>query len=229
MTERLILTLAIIGGTGKEGQGLAYRWAKAGYLVLIGSRTPPKAEGIAAELNERLGDEMVRGMGNEQAAADCDIAILTVPYKAHRDTVEAIADQLAEKILVDVTVPIDPDDITTLHQPEAGSAAQEARAILGDDVRVVAAFQNVSHVHLKHEGPVPCDVLVCGDDAGAREQILQLVEAAGLVGWDAGGLANAVVVEGLTSVLLGINKRHGLKHAGLRITGEQRHDSQSGE
>lgn len=229
MTERLILTLAIIGGTGKEGQGLAYRWAKAGYHVLIGSRTPPKAEGIAAQLNDRLGDEMVQGTGNEEAAENCDIAILTVPYKAHTPTLETIAEPLKGKILVDVTVPIEPGDITTLHQPEAGSAAQEAEAILGDEVKVVAAFQNVSHVHLQNEGPVPCDVLVCGDDPEAREQILQLVEAAGLVGWDAGQLVNAIVAEGLTSVLLGINKRHGLKHAGIRITGEQRHSAQSDE
>lgn len=219
MTERLILTLAILGGTGKEGQGLAYRWAKAGYHVIIGSRTPPKAEGVAEELNERLGSEMVRGAGNEEAAAACDIAVLTVPYKAHRSTLEDLRDSLQGKILVDVTVPLDPDDIAAVNVPEAGSAAQEAQSILGEEVQVVAAFQNVSHVHLQNDGPVPCDVLVCSDSETAKKQVLQLVDAAGLAGWDAGPLCNAVVVEGLTPILLGINRKHDTKHAGIRITG----------
>lgn len=222
MNERLILTLAILGGTGKEGQGLAYRWAKAGYHVIIGSRTPPKAEDVAAELNDRLGSEMVRGDANEAAAAACDIAVLTVPYSAHRPTLESLKPALEGKILVDVTVPLDPSAPGTLHQPAAGSAAQEAKEILGEATRVTAAFQNVSHVHLREDGPVPCDVLVCGDDRDARDQVLQLVEAAGLAGWDAGPLENAVVVEGLTSVLVGINKRYNMKHAGIRIAGEER-------
>lgn len=228
MNERLILTLAILGGTGKEGQGLAYRWAKAGYHVIIGSRTPPKAEGVAAELNERLGSEMIRGAANSDAASECDIAVLTVPYSAHQSTLEALKPALMGKILVDVTVPLDPAAPATLNQPEAGSAAQEAKAILGAGTRVAAAFQNVSHVHLREDGPVPCDVLVCGEDAEARDQVLQLVEAAGLAGWDAGPLENAVVVEGLTSVLVGINKRYGMKHAGIRIAGEERTPPASG-
>ncbi|MGA9534200.1 MAG: NADPH-dependent F420 reductase [Anaerolineales bacterium] len=222
MKERLILTLAILGGTGKEGQGLAYRWANAGYHVIIGSRTPPKAEAVAAELNERLGSEMVRGAANQAAAADCDIAVLTVPYSAHRPTLESLQSALEGKILVDVTVPLDPSAPGSLNQPEAGSAAQEAKEILGSETRVTAAFQNVSHVHLRDDGPVPCDVLVCGEDRESRDQVLQLVEAAGLVGWDAGPLANAVVAEGLTSVLIGINKRYNMKHAGIRISGEER-------
>lgn len=219
MTDRLILTLAILGGTGKEGQGLAYRWAKAGYHVIIGSRTPPKAEGVAQELNEKLGSEMVRGEGNETAARSCDIAVLTVPYSAHEATLQGVKDDLSGKILVDVTVPLNKEDITAVDVPPAGSAAQAAQEILGEKVQVVAAFQNVSHVHLQADGPVPCDVLVCGDSEAAKEQILQLVDAAGLAGWDAGPLRNAVVVEGLTPVLLGINKRYGTKHAGIRITG----------
>jgi len=222
MTDRLILTLAILGGTGNEGRGLAYRWARAGYHVLIGSRTPDKAEGVAAELNERLGTEMIRGLGNAEAAAHCDIAVLTVPYAGHRATLEGLAGVLSGRLLVDVTVPIDPDDISVARLPPGGSAALEAKAILGDSVQVVAAFNNVSHVYLQADGAVPCDVLVCGDGPAAREQVLHLVEAAGMVGWDAGPLANAAVVEGLTSVLLGINRRHNIRHAGIRITGEEK-------
>jgi NADPH-dependent F420 reductase len=221
MTKRLFLTLAILGGTGNEGQGLAYRWAKVGYHVIIGSRTPDKAERIADELNKRLGGELIVGMGNEEAASTCDIAVLTVPYKAHAATLETLKDKLQGKVLVDVTVPIVPPNVSVVQPPQAGSAAQEAQEILGEGTKVVAAFQNISHVHLLEDDPIACDVLVCGDNEQAREQALQLVKAAGLVGWDAGPLQNAIVVEGLTSILIGINQRYKMKGAGIRITGEE--------
>lgn len=219
MTDGLILTLAVLGGTGKQGPGLAYRWARSGYHVLIGSRTQEKAEATAAALNERLGEQVVHGLTNEAAARQCNIAVLTVPYGAHRATLEALRPALAGKVLVDVTVPLG-TDVTRASMPPAGSACQEAQEILGPDVQVVAAFQNISSVHLAEDQPVPCDVLVCGDAQSARGQVLQLVEAAGLTGWDAGPLQNATVVEGLTSVLLGINKRYKMRGAGIRITGK---------
>jgi NADPH-dependent F420 reductase len=221
MTDRLILTLAILGGTGKEGRGLAKRWIGAGYHVIIGSRAREKAERVAAELNAELGRELIRGMENGQAAGMCDIAILTVPYEAHAATLQALKPKLQGKLVVDVAVPLVPPEITRVQLPKAGSAAQEAQAILGPNVQVVAAFENVSHDHLMEEHPVPCDVLVCGDSQSARDQVLQLVSGAGLVGWDAGPLQNAAVVEGLTSILLGINKRYKIKGAGIRITGHQ--------
>jgi NADPH-dependent F420 reductase len=218
MTEGLILALAVLGGTGKQGPALAYRWARAGYPVLIGSRTQEKAEAAAAALNERLGGEIVRGLTNEAAARQCNIAVLTVPYSAHRATLEALRPALAGKVLVDITVPLGAD-VTRASMPPAGSACLEAQEILGPDVQVVAAFQNISSVHLADDQPIPCDVLVCGDVPSAREQVLHLVEAAGLTGWDAGPLQNAMVVEGLTSVLLGINKRYKMRGAGIHITG----------
>lgn len=221
MSDRVILTLAVLGGTGKEGQGLTRRWSRAGYHVLIGSRTPEKAARIAGELNESLGTETIRGMGNEAAADECDIAVLTVPFHAHAPTLESLREQLAGKLLIDVTVPLDAEDPSQFRPPPAGSASLAAAEMLDPSTAVACAFQNVSHTHLKQDGPVPCDVLVCGSTPAAREQTLQLVEAAGLVGWDAGSLDNSVVVEGLTAVLIGINKRHSVKHAGLRITGVQ--------
>jgi hypothetical protein len=217
--QRLILTLGLIGGTGKEGKGLAYRWARAGYNVIIGSRATEKAEAAAQELNERLGGEHVRGMLNPDAAWACDIAILTVPYDAHTATLESVRETLAGKVLVDVTVPVRPPKVSVVHVPAQGSAAQESQALLGDQVRVVSAFQNVSHEHLAEDHPIACDVLVSGDDGEAKEQVLRLVEAAGMVGWDAGPLANAIVAEGMTSVLIGINRRYKMKGAGIRITG----------
>lgn len=225
MTDRLILTLGILGGTGNEGPGLAYRWARAGYPVIIGSRTPEKALAVAETLNQRLGGTWVEGASNHEAAARCDIAVLTVPYAAHRPMLEALREPLRSKLLIDVTVPLVPPKVTRVQMPAAGSAAREAAEILGPATRVVAAFQNVSHAHLLEDSPVPCDVLVCGDSAEAREQVLRLVAAAGLVGWDAGPLDNAMVVEGLTSILIGINKRYKMRSAGIRITGEQLDES----
>jgi len=221
MADRMILTLAILGGTGKQGRGLAYRWAKAGYHVIIGSRTPKKAYQAAEELNQRLDRQLVEGMGNEQAAEACDIAVLSVPYSSQQETLASVKHQLDGKVLIAVTNPLNRQDIYAVHMPPAGSAAQEAQELLGKGTKVLTAFQNVSHEHLQQDGPVACDVLVCGDDPAAKEQVLQLVAAAGLVGWDAGPLRNAVVVEGLSPILFGINKRYKIKASGIRITGEQ--------
>lgn len=221
MTDRLILTLAVLGGTGNVGKGLAYRWAKAGYHVIIGSRTADKAIGVAEEVNQRFDRPLVVGKANEEAAAFCDIAVLTVPYSAHRAILEGLREKLQGKVLIDVTVPLVPPEVTVVQMPPAGSATQEAQDIVGDGVQVIAAFQNVSFAHLAEDTPVPCDVLICGDSEPAKEQVLQLISAAGLVGWDAGPLRNAMVIEGLTSLLIGINKRHKIKSAGIRITGEQ--------
>lgn len=221
MTDpQLLLSIAVLGGTGKEGKGLAYRWAKAGYRVFIGSRTPEKAETAAKELMDMLGgDALIEGMDNLTAAQKADIVALTVPYAAHKSTLESVKDALKGKILIDVTVPLVPPKVATVQMPPAGSAAQEAKQILGEGVEVCAAFQNISHEHLLTDDEVECDVLVTGTSKEARAETLKLVEAAGLKGWDAGPIENSVVVEGLTSVLIGINKKYGSTHAGIRITG----------
>ncbi len=214
--------IGIIGGTGKEGKGLAYRWLKYGYKVLIGSRQAEKAQAAAEELRLLVGDiagARVEGMANADAVERCEIAILTVPYSAHKTTLEAIKPYLSGKILVDVTVPLVPPRITRVQMPPAGSAAQEAQEILGEGTPVVAAFQNISYEHLLDDDSVDCDVLICGTGKAARQQVLELVRAAGLVGYDAGPIENAVVVEGLTSILIGINKQFGVQSSGIKITG----------
>ncbi|HSL44437.1 MAG TPA: NADPH-dependent F420 reductase [Anaerolineales bacterium] len=220
LKETLMLTIAVLGGTGKEGKGLAFRWAKAGYRVLIGSRSSERAVKTASEIMELLeGSSSVVGASNLEAAEQADIVVLTVPYSAHRDTLESVKSTLKGKILVDVTAPLVPPKVSKVQMPPAGSAAQEAREIVGDDVEVVAAFQNVSHEHLLGEEDVECDVLVTGTSKKARGEVLKLVEAADLTGWDAGPIENSVVVEGLTSVLININRLYGSKHAGIKITG----------
>lgn len=221
--EPLLLTIAVLGGTGKEGRGLAYRWAKAGYRVLIGSRSSERAVTAASEIMEKLeGSSSVVGASNLEAAEQADIAVLTVPYAAHRETLEGVKDALKGKLLIDVTVPLVPPKVTKVQMPAEGSAAQEAKAILGEEVQVVAAFQNISHEHLMTDSDVECDVLVTGSSKDARTEALTLVEAAGMTGWDAGPIENSVVVEGLTSVLININKRYGSTHAGIRITGVEK-------
>lgn len=213
-------TLAVLGATGKEGKGLAYRWAKAGYRVIIGSRTAEKAQATAAELQTRLGSAAaLEGKTLLEAAQQAEIVVLTVPYAAHRETLLLVKDALQGKILVDVTVPLVPPKVSKVQMPPAGSAAQEAVEILGQGVQVVDAFQNISYEHLMAEGQPACDVLVTGTSKAAREETLTLVQAAGLRGWDAGPVENAVVVEGLTSVLIYLNRQYGVTHAGIKITG----------
>lgn len=218
--ETLLLTIAVLGGTGKEGKGLAYRWAKAGYQVLIGSRTSERAVTAASEILEQMeGEGSVVGMSNLEAAEKADIVVLTVPFSAHRSTLESVKDVLQGKLLIDVTAPLVPPKVSRVQMPPAGSATQEAREIVGEGVEVAAAFQSISHELLLGENDVECDVLVTGTSKNARQETIKLVEAAGLVGWDAGPIENSVVVEGLTSVLIHINKQYGSTHSGIKITG----------
>jgi 8-hydroxy-5-deazaflavin:NADPH oxidoreductase len=231
MTDQTISpVIAVLGGTGKEGKGLAYRWAKAGYHVIIGSRTPEKAQAAVAELTTLLSASPdtgsllspkthLEGMDNLTAAGLADILVVTVPYAAHRPTLESIRTVAQGKILIDVTVPLAPPKVTKVQMPEAGSAAMEARQILGEGVDVVDAFQNISYERLLNDEQVDCDVLVAGTSKAAREKVLILVKAAGFTGWDAGPVENTMVIEGLTSILIGLNKQYGVDHAGIRITG----------
>jgi hypothetical protein len=214
------MKIAIIGGTGKEGKGLAYRWAKAGHEVIIGSRQLEKAQRSAEELNEeKKGIKAVKGEQNSDAAQQAEIIVITVPFIAHVATLEAIRNEVQGKIVVDVTVPLVPPKVSTVHIPAAGSAAMEAQAVLGDEVRVVSAFQNVSYEKLMDDLAQISDVLVCGNDREAKETLIQLIDDAGMKGFDAGALQNSIVSEGITSVLININKKFGVHSAGIKIIG----------
>ena len=216
------MKIAILGGTGKEGAGLGYRWAAAGRHIIIGSRLAEKAQETANKLNETLpaGSPPLTGADNLTASQQADLIVLSVPYNAQAATLDTVAEAVNDKLLVSVVVPIMPPKVSHVWRPPAGSAAQEAQERLGLSVRVVAAFQNVSAEHLpdlNHE--VACDVLICGDNKADKQTVQQLCQEAGLRGIDAGPLQNASVVEGLTAVLIGINARYKIKHAGIRITG----------
>ena len=218
-----IKTIAILGGTGDQGTGLARRWAQAGYEVIIGSRTLEKAQAAASDLQQVMGDRgvgeiAVQAMENLDAAQGADLVVITVPFSHQASTLEYVSPALKGKILIDVTVPLVPPKVGTVQLPEGGSAGQLAQALLGDEVQVVSAFQNVAAHHLQEGHGLDCDVLVAGNSKEAREIVVGLVEAAGMRGFHAGPIANAAAAEALTSILITINRRYKC-HAGIRITG----------
>lgn len=213
--------IAVLGGSGDLGGGLALRWAVAGYEVIIGSRTQAKADAAATELNARNVALPVRAMTNENAAAAGDVVVMTVPFANHQGTLESIRDAVQGKIFIDVTVPLVPPKVGTVQLPKGGCASVIAQDFLGENVRVVSAYQNVAAAHLNdlHHDP-ECDVLVCGNDKDACALVVELTEAAGMKGWHAGPIANAVVAEAMTSVLITLNRRYKINGAGFRITGD---------
>lgn len=211
-------TVAVLGGTGALGSGLAKRLARAGVSVIIGSRDAAKAAEVAATLADETGGA-ITGLRYEDAAAAADIALLTVPFASQLDVIAAAAPGLSGKILIDATVPLVPPKVSIAQLPAEGSAARRAQATLGEGVRVVSAFQNVGAQWLHQDGAIDCDVLVTGDDPAACEEAIALVEACGLRGWHAGTLANAVAAEALTSLLIFLNRKYKTGHAGIRITG----------
>lgn len=214
--------ISILGGTGKEGKGLAYRWVKAGYEVMIGSRNLEKAVGAVNDLTSILPSELVKhlkGAINEDAAKKGEVIVMTVPFEAHQVMLKSMKEYLIGKTLIDVSVPLVPPKVTKVQMPAAGSAAMEAFSILGSETQIASAFQNISYERLLNDEDIDCDVLVCGSSKETRQIVLNLVHDAGMVGWDAGPLENSMVVEGLTSILIGLNKQFGSHTAGIKITG----------
>ena len=217
------MRVGIIGGTGKEGRGLALRWARAGHEVRLGSRDAARADAVARALMQSLAlpaGAAIHGGDNAWAVRDAGAAVLSVPYAAHHDTLRALATDLSGKLLIDITVPLSPPRVREVHLPAGESAALQAQALLGPTVRVVAALHHVSAAHLAdvaHE--IDCDVLVCGDDADARTSAALLLGDLGVRALDAGPLRNAIALESLTPVLLHLNQRYRGSGCGLRITG----------
>ena len=209
------MKIAILGGTGALGLGLASRWIRSGHEVLIGSRTIESAKSACEKLN--ISED--QGMLNMDAAKQAEIACLTVPFSFQLDILTEVKNALSGKILIDGTVPLVPPKVMRVQLPEEGCAAIRAQTLLGGSVQVISAFQNISAELLQTDAEIDCDVLVCGDKRDSREQVIGLVNDAGLTGWHAGPLCNSAAAEALTSVLIAINKNHTIKHSGIKITG----------
>lgn len=219
-------TIAVIGGSGNLGAALARRWAKAGRRVIIGSRDAAKASAAAAQLAGELGVE-VAGAANLEAAQRAHTVVVAVPFASQLQVLEEIRAGLAGKVVIDTTVPLVPPKVMRVQLPAEGSAAQRAQALLGAEVRLVSAFHNVAAHKLATDEEVDCDVLVFGDDKGARAVAVELAQQAGLRGLHAGALANAAAAEALTSILIFMNKTYRVDGAGIRITGQLDMDAAS--
>jgi 8-hydroxy-5-deazaflavin:NADPH oxidoreductase len=221
------MRIGIVGGTGREGRGLALRWAAAGHEVAVGSRDADRARARAEELRAVHaaggaggGAGKIEGGSNEEAVSAAQVVVLAVPYAAHEETLRALAPHLAGRVVIDITVPLQPPKVHQVHLPRGEAAAMEAQAILGPGTPVVAALHHVSSAHLGDPShPVECDVLVCSDDAKAMETTLGLIHELGLRGLDAGPLRNAIALESLTPVLLHLGKRYKSPGVGVRFTG----------
>jgi NADPH-dependent F420 reductase len=212
------MRIGVVGGTGKEGRGLAMRWARAGHRVTFGSRDAARGAACAAELRDS--GLSVEGGDNASACRNAEVVVLSVPYAAHAETLEAIKEELSGKVLVDITVPLRPPKVRRVQLPPGRAAALEAQSLLGAGVRVVAALHHVSAAHLADPAhAVDCDVLVCADDSDAKRTVLALVADLGVRALDAGPLENAIALESLTPVLLHLNKVYGSPGAGIRFTG----------
>ena len=222
MSENLPV-IAILGGTGDLGTGLARCWGEAGFPVIIGSRTAEKANAAVASMKKILEERGISEMNlqsdeNLRAAEGADIVAITVPFNHQQSTLEHVRPALKGKILIDATVPLVPPKVARVQLPESGSAGQMAQELLGEDVRVVSAFQNVAAHHLQKGTNAGCDVLVSGNNKDARSQVIELIEACGMRGFHAGSIANAAAAEALTSILIFINKQYKC-HAGISLTG----------
>ncbi|HET8925785.1 MAG TPA: NADPH-dependent F420 reductase [Candidatus Acidoferrum sp.] len=217
--------IAILGGTGAEGSGLAYRLAKAGEQILIGSRDPRRAAETAKQLRERIGGTaQIEGMDNLAAAAGCDVAVLTVPFSGAATLLKQLKSVWKPgTIVIDTAVPLAATvggAATRVLGVWQGSAAEQTRELLPAGVSLAAAFQNLGAETLSGDEPVDCDVLVCGDDEKAKQVASELVgKIPGARALNGGKLENARIVESLTALLIGLNMRYKVHSAGIRFTG----------
>jgi NADPH-dependent F420 reductase len=219
----LTSTLAIIGGTGKEGNALATRFAKAGVHVVIGSRDAVRGEHAAHEMNAKFGITNVEGTSNREAAARAEVVLLAVPYAGMQPILEDVRDAVQGKIVINIASALNPEKRWRAKVPAAGSTTAEVQQFFGENVKVVAAFQNISPEKLASETEeIDSDVLVCGGDKAARATVIELIQKIGIDAFDAGALANAVAVETLTAVLIAVNLKYKVKGAGIRLTGVPR-------
>jgi len=213
--------IAVIGGTGGLGSALAFRWGNAGYKILIGSRNSEKACISAEKLNDRLGKKVSIGYNNIEAATLAEIVVLAIPFSSHDAIIQEIKEATQGKIVIDTTVPLIPPKVNRVQLPEGGSVAKLAQEKLGQNVRLISAFQNVAATSLESGENIKGEILVCGNNVEARTEVISLIEAIGLKGWHAGPIDNSVVTESLTPVLIFLNKRYKLNGSGISIVEHQ--------
>ncbi|MGB8647991.1 MAG: NADPH-dependent F420 reductase [Anaerolineae bacterium] len=219
----MLTTLAIIGGTGKEGNALATRFARAGVPVIIGSRDAARGEAAAREMNARLGMSHVEGTSNRGAAEKAEVVLLSVPFEGMIPILEDLRAEVQGKIVINIASALDPEKKSRAKVPSAGSTTAEVQQFFGEGVKVVAAFQNISPERLEAvEDKIDSDVLVCGADKETRGKVIELIRQIGIDAFDAGVLANAVALETLTAVLIAVNIRYKTRGAGIRLTGVPR-------
>ena len=211
------LTIAILGGTGDLGSALAKKWAQKGQRIIIGSRSKEKATNFARSMREELDLETINGFELAEAAKLCDLAVLTVPYSSHETILKIVKECLQGKILVDTTVPLQ-KEVTKVSLPKTGSVAVEAQNILGDDVTVIAALQNIGSHLLNSDDRIDAEVLISGNNEAALNLVTELVGELGLRSWHVGPLENSAAAEALTSILISINKKYKRKSSGIKIT-----------
>ena len=209
--------IGIFGGTGALGSALSKKWSKAGHQLIIGSRNADKAISVAEEINAEIENDNVTGSDLMETAKNCGIAVLAVPYFSHSETLNQIKPFLSGKILVDTTVPLS-KPVTKVNLPKNGSAALEAQMLLGEEVDVVSALQNIGSHLVGSEEKIDAEVLVCGNSNDAVDQVITLIGDLGLQCWHAGSIENSAAAEALTSVLISINQKHKLKSSGIKIT-----------
>ena len=209
--------IGIFGGTGALGSALSRKWSISGHQIIIGSRNAEKAISVAEEINTETGNSNVIGSDLMETAKNCEMAILTVPYSSHSETLQQIKPFLGGKILIDTTVPLS-KPVTKVSLPESGSAALEAQHILGEDVHVVSALQNIGSHLVASQESIDAEVLVCGNSDDAVDEVITLIADLGLNCWHAGSIENSAAAEALTSVLISINQKHKLKSSGIKIT-----------
>jgi len=214
-----LANIAILGGTGKEGAGLATRWALAGHSIIIGSRDAERARSKAAELREITKKLPIVGHANAEAAELGDIVVIALPALGLATTLPEVAAACRGKVVISTVVPLTFGGPRLFTPPAAGSSAEEAQALL-PGARVVAAFHHIAaHELAEIDDAIHCDLLFCGQDAEAKETVAELGRSLGLRAIDAGGLSNAGPLEGITAVLATINRRYKLKNSGITITG----------
>ena len=213
------MNIAILGGTGKEGAGLAVRWAKLGHSIVIGSRDAERAKAKAAELRETANALPIVGHTNAEAAALGEIVVVALPATGLSATLPEVREGCKGKVVISTVVTLTFGGPRLFTPPPAGSSAEEVHALL-PDARVVAAFHHIAaHELADAEHPIDCDLLICGQDAAAKEAVTQLGRSMGLRAIDVGALSNAGPLEGITAVLASINRRYKLKNSGIKITG----------